>query len=231
MLELTAAALTPAYAAVTNELLVAVKAWPGFDQAPQRAIYRESFAVERAFMEAEAVGGSIPLALGRRAFKATDPQTLSDEIKRRWANGMHVGNYYTIALEMHLAGVKFSLAELKHEYLRSARRNLPREFVIGPSTLRDITREYRPAVHLWVAHYWMQLDLTPPDIPEYLALAELIADQLLAIQMKGHGRLIDPHTPLWRVPVHIHPLLPPFSVAIQRVKPGTKLLDLFPLPM
>src|SRR3954447_26083438 len=94
MLELTATALDPALAAATNEYLIAVKAWPAFDQAKKRAQWRESFAVDRAIIEAEAVGSSPPPGLLRRAFKATDLEALRGEFNERMWHGLLTGEHY-----------------------------------------------------------------------------------------------------------------------------------------
>jgi len=231
MLELTAAALDPSHARATNEQLMAVKAWPAFNQAKKRDECREAFGVDRAIAEAEAVGGSPPPGLLRRAQKATDLDALRVEfVQQRCRNGFLVGEYYWNALEASLRGAQFTAAELKYAQTRPARGRLHPVLKINTSKMRDIEREYRPAAHLWCAHFLMKFEFEPPNLPEYLALSELIADHLLTIHLKQHGPLLDPRTPLWRVPAQLRALLPPISLAVEQVQPGTKLLDLIPLP-
>lgn len=225
-LEITPAALAPHLAAATNEYLIAVKAWPAFGQAQQQARLRESFAVERAIAEAEAVGGSAPPGLLRRAFAATDTQVLKDEFLQRWAHGLQVGHYYYTALEGDLSGAQFTIADLKLFQTRPEIRRAHTAFNIGSSKFRDLEREYRPAAHLWAAHAWMQLETAPLDIADYLAVSEVIADQLLNIHIKQYGPLLPRGTELWRVPPALRPLLPPKVVVAERVRPGTKLLKL-----
>jgi len=226
MLELTAAALAPHLAAATNEYLLSVKTWPQFGQARQQTRLRESFAVERQIAEAEAVGGALQPELARRAFRATDLQALKDEFLQRQVAGLRVGQYFYEAIEGSLTGARFTVAELKQRQVRpEIRRALP-AFKIGASTFRDLEREFRPAAHLWAAHAWMNFDLVPPDIAEYLAISEVIADQLLSVHIKQYGPLLPRGTKLWRVPASLRALLPPVPIAVEQVPPGSKLLEL-----
>jgi hypothetical protein len=211
-LEITPAALAPQHMRATIEYLVAIKLWPGFEQAERRREFLRTCAAARIVDDAKAVPGTLRVEMLDLAFDALPKSAFTADIRRRVAEGLHVGEYYATAIALDRASLPVSVKHLRKFQTRPERRRLHPSADIGESQLRDLLREYRPALHLWTANYILSVrDLQhPPDVGELLALSEWIAHRLTEIQLDRRTTpMLGPNADLWRVPPSVVRELPP----------------------
>ena len=234
-LALTQAAFAPERRRVTRDYLNATTIWPAFGQAKRRGEYLETCAAVRALEEAEAVPATMHAGIARHALHAMPPASFEPELTQRKIEGLIVADFYASALKMAQLGLPVSVRNLMEYQTRPESRKAHAALDHSPSKLRDLLREFRPSLHLWTAHFvmltmvpdWVTDDMPcPPDhVPEFLALAEFIAESLASIRLKQRGKdhpLIAPGADLWRVPEKL--LLPPVNWP-DGLRPGAPPLD------